>query len=279
MLWLLAAAVLAAAIVLIERLFVAPEDQISADDLLALPGSRIRLVARVERYLIRFVDPPVRGERVEFLEGDRLVGEAVTDALGFASIEIDAGPVGRRRFTVRTRRAAEVLMVDVLPADAPVLVLDIDHTITTVSTFRMAFTTNRKTGHLPDAVETIRRLARRFAVVYLTARDRSFLGKTRGWFVLQGLPDGPIFLRRQRFWSQKSFDHKLERLAELKKTHRCVAGVGDLSGDARAYLATGMSAFLMDPAGVLPDIEGAMRVRGWKDLEERLALMPGCPTT
>jgi len=277
MLWLLGAGLLALALVLVERYFIAPEDQLTAEDLLALPGSRVRLVARVERYLIRFVDPSVRGATVEFFEGDARVGAAVTDKRGFASIEIDAGPVGRRRFVVRTSRAEEALFVDVLPADAPVLVLDIDHTITDVSTFRMAFTANRDTRHLPDAVDVIRRLGRRFAVVFLTARDRSFLGKTRDWFRMQELPDGPIFLRRRRFWSQRALDHKLERLAELTKTHRCVAGVGDLPGDAQAYRTSGMVAFLMDPDGRLPDIEGAARVRGWKELEERLLAMPGGP--
>lgn len=277
MLWLLGAGLLALALIFVERYFVAPEDQLTAEDLLALPGSRVRLVARVERYLIRFVDPSVRGATVDFFEGDTKIGAAVTDARGFASIEIDAGPVGRRRFVVRTNRAEEALVVDVLPADAPVLVLDIDHTIIDISTFRMAFTINRNSRQLPDAADVIRRLCKKFAVVYLTARDWSFLGKTRDWFRMHELPDGPIFCRRRRFWSQPAMEHKLERLAELVKTHRCVAGVGDLPGDAKAYRTSGMAAFLMDPEGRLPDIEGATRVRGWKEVEERLLAMPVGP--
>lgn len=271
MVWLLGALLLAVAVVLAERLVVAPEDLLTAEDVLALPGSRIRLRVRVERYLIRFVDPAVRGETVEFFEGDTKLGSAVTDAAGFASIEVDAGPEGRRRFQVRTRRAQETLVADVLPADAPILVLDIDHTITDVSTFRFAFTPDRKIRALPDAVEVIPRLAKRFRVVYLTARDHSFLAKTRGWFRLHGLADGPVFMRRRRFWSQRAFDHKLERLGELAKDRRIVAGVGDLPLDAKAYLARGMAAYVMDPGGAVPEIEGATRVRSWKELEERLS--------
>lgn len=278
MLWLLVACLLAVALVLVERLLVAPEDQISAEDLVALPGSRIRLVARVERYLIRFVDPPVKGATVEFFEGQKPLGSAVTDDQGFASIEVDAGPAGRRRFRVQTRRSEEAVIVDVLPADARLLVLDIDHTITDISTFQFAFTTNRNTRALPDAVDVIRRLASRFPVIYLTARDRSFLGKTRGWFHMNNLPDGPVLLRRRRFWSQVSLDHKLERLGELKRTHRIVAGVGDLPSDAKAYLANGAAAYLMDPDGRLPEIDGAVKVRGWKELEERLAAISATST-
>src|SRR5688572_2735795 len=145
MIWILFAGVLAAALILAERLIVAPEDQVSAEDLLALPNSRIRLVARVERYIIRFVDPPVRGATVEFFEGDKLLGSAVTDASGFASIEVDVGGPGRRRFRIVTRRAEQALVVDVLPPDAPILVLDIDHTITDIGTTRFAFTPNKNT--------------------------------------------------------------------------------------------------------------------------------------
>ena len=115
------------------------------------------------------------------------------------------------------------------------------------------------------------RLAKRFRVVYLTARDHSFLAKTRGWFRLHGLADGPVFMRRRRFWSQRAFDHKLERLGELTKERRIVAGVGDLPLDAKAYLARGMAAYVMDPGGAVPEIEGATRVRSWKELEERLS--------
>lgn len=278
MLWLLGACLLAVALVLVERLLVSPEDQLSAEDLVALPGSRIRLIARVERYLIRFVDPPVRGATVEFFEGEKPLGTTVTDDRGFASIEVDAGPAGRRRFRVQTRRSEEALVVDVLPASAPILVLDIDHTITDISTFQFAFTTNRNTRALPDAIDVIRRLASRFSIIYLTARDRSFLGKTRGWFHMNNLPDGPVVLRRRRFWSQVSLDHKLERLAELKRTHRIVAGVGDLPSDAKAYLANGAAAYLMDPGGQLPEMERAIKVRSWKELEERLTAISATST-
>lgn len=270
MLWFLGALVLVAAIVLVERLLISPEDQVTAEDVLALPGGRLRLVGRVERYIIRYVDPPVRGATVEFFDGESRLGSAVTDPRGFAVLETDAGPIGRRRFRVKTPRAEEALVVDVLAADAPILAVDIDHTLADISTLRFAFTTNQNTRSLPEAVDVLKRLAKRFSIVYLTARDHSFLGKTRDWLRLQGLPDGPVFCRRRRFWSQRSMNHKLERLAELKRTHRLVAGVGDLPSDAKAYLASGMAAYLMDPGAQVPDMEGAVKVRGWKEFEERL---------
>ncbi|HKS16769.1 MAG TPA: hypothetical protein VJU16_05615 [Planctomycetota bacterium] len=270
MLWILGAAALALALLLVERLLVAPEDQLTAEDVLALPHSKVRLTARLERYLIRFVDPPVRGETVEFFEGETRLGSAVTDARGFASIEIDAGPEGRRRLRVATRRADEALVVDVLPGDAPILILDLDHTLSDIGTTRFAFAANKTIRPLDGAIDAAKRLAGRYRIAYLTARDHSFLGKTREWLRMQGLADGPVFLRRRRFWSQASLDHKMERLGELKKTHRLVAGVGDLPTDAKAYLANGLAAYLIDPSGALPEIEGTVRARTWKELEERL---------
>ena len=279
MFWFLGALVLVAALILVERLFITPEDQLTAEDLLALPGSRIRLVARLERFIIRYVDPPVRGATVEFFEGETRLGSAVTDPRGFATFEADAGPIGRRRFRVKTPRTEEALVVDVLPADASVLVVDLDHTLADISTLRFAFTANRNTKPLPEAVDVLRRLAKRFSILYLTARDHSFLGKTRDWLRLQGLPDGPVVCRRRRFWSQRSFSHKLERLAELKRTHRLAAGVGDLPTDAKAYHSSGMAAYLMDPGAQLPEIDGATRVRGWKEFEERLTTTSAPSTT
>ncbi|HTF55704.1 MAG TPA: hypothetical protein VK661_00415 [Planctomycetota bacterium] len=270
MVWLLGAVALALVVVLAERIFVAPEDQLTPEDVLALPYRKIRLIARLERYVLRFVDPPLRGVEIEFFDGERPLGSAVTDAQGSAAIEIDSGPAGLRRLRVASSRAEEPLVVRVLPADAPVLVVDLDHTIADVSPFRFAFMDNRSVRPVLGAVDAVLRLGERFTVVYLTARDHSFLGKTREWLRLVGLPDGPVFLRRRRFWSQRPIEHKLERLGELARDHRLVAGVGDLPDDAKAYLATGLKAFLLDPRGIHPDVEGVVRVPSWKELEERL---------
>jgi hypothetical protein len=270
MVWLLGAVALALVVVLAERIFVAPEDQLTPEDVLALPYRKIRLIARLERYVLRFVDPPLRGVEIEFFDGERPLGSAVTDAQGSAAIEIDSGPAGLRRLRVASSRAEEPLVVRVLPADAPVLVVDLDHTIADVSPFRFAFMDNRSVRPVLGAVDAVLRLGERFTVVYLTARDHSFLGKTREWLRLVGLPDGPVFLRRRRFWSQRPIEHKLERLGELARDHRLVAGVGDLPDDAKAYLAKGLKAFLLDPRGIHPDVEGVVRVPSWKELEERL---------
>lgn len=270
MVWVLGAVVLALAVVLVERLLVAPEDQLTPEDLLALPDRKVRLTARLERYVLRFVDPPLRGAEIKFFDGDRSLGSAVTDGTGSASIDIESGPAGFRRLRVVSARAEEALVIRVLPADAPVLVVDLDHTIADVSPFRFAFLDNRHVRPLPGAVEALRWLGGRFAVVYLTARDHSFLGKTREWLRLVGLPDGPVFLRRRRFWSQRPIDHKLERLGELARDHHLVAGIGDLPDDAKAYLAKGLKAFLLDPKGIHLSTEGVVRVRSWKDLEAQL---------
>jgi hypothetical protein len=274
MVWILGALALALVLLLAERLVISPEDQLTTEDALALPHGRVRLVGRLERYVIRFIDPPVRGATLEFFEGEKRLGSATTDDRGVASIEIDAGPPGERRFRVLSSRSDEALVVRVLPADSPVLVLDLDHTIIDISTTRFAFTHNRRTHPLPDAVDAVKRLASRFTVVYLTARDHSFLAKTRDWLHQQALPDGPLLMRRKRFWSQAPLDHKVERLGEVRKTHRLIAGVGDLPSDAKAYLANGMTAYLMDPSGAVPALDGAIAVRGWKELEAKLTAGP-----
>jgi hypothetical protein len=270
MIWVGVAAAAAGLLVLAERLWLAPEDQLTAEDACALPLGRVRLAALLERYLLRFVDPAVRGVRIDFLEEGKLLGSARTDARGSATIEVDAGPPGRRRFRVVSPRAEQALVVDVLPADAPILVLDLDHTVADVSPWRFAFADNRSVRPLPGAVEAIQGLAGSYHIVYLTARDHSFLTKTREWLRLRGLPDGPVFIRRRRFWSLSPMAHKLERLAEVARTHRLVAGVGDLPSDMEAYRRNGMTGYLMDPMGTVPAPEGVIRVRNWEELADRL---------
>ena len=235
------------------------------------PPPRARPARRpLERYLLRFVDPPVRGARIEFREGETLLGFATTDPRGSASIEIDAGPPGIRRIRVVSPRSEQALVVDVLPADAPILVLDLDHTVADVSPVRFAFADNRTIRPLRGAIEAIQELRGSYHIVYLTARDHSFLSKTREWLRLNDLPDGPVFIRRRRFWSLTPFAHKLERLAEIARTHRLVAGIGDLPTDMEAYRRNGMAGYLMDPSGTVPAPEGVIRVRSWKEAVERL---------
>lgn len=157
------------------------------------------------------------------------------------------------------------------PADSPILVTDVDHTISALHPFHVPFTTNGDSPTLPGAAEALNELATLYRVVYLTARDESLYDKTRAWLSEKGFPAGPLFCRDMHpFGSAETFKRCF--LADLgKRFPHLVAGVGDRLSDARAYQANGMIAVLIDPNGKLEWPEGAVVVPSWREAARRLA--------
>lgn len=156
------------------------------------------------------------------------------------------------------------------PADSPILVTDVDHTVSDLSQVRVPFTSNRRSPPLPGAVEALNHLAASYRVVYLTARDECLYDKTREWLAEKGFPAGPLFCRDAHLF-RSSEEFKRGFLADLaKRFPNLAAGVGDRTGDARAYLANGMIALLIDPKGKVERPPGAVVVSSWHEVARHL---------
>ncbi len=270
MAWVLVGLGLAAFVYAADRLWLNPARLLTAEDLLALPGRPLTLVARLERDLLPFLDPAIAGAEIAFRLGEQVLGVARTDALGFARFE--AGPApgpGLHVYTVTCGEAREELVVKVIEPGTPVLVLDLDETISAPSSVRFWLSDVRRVRPLAGSERVLPGLVARRACVYLTARDHSLLAKSRAWLRLRGLPTGPLLIRRNR-WPEQAEEHKTARLLELAKEHRLWAGVGDKLSDMRAYRARGMKAYLMRPTGAVETPEGAVRVTSWADLADLL---------
>jgi hypothetical protein len=133
------------------------------------------------------------------------------------------------------------------PADSPILVTDVDHTISDLPQLLVPFTANEDTPPLPGAVEALQEMSRDYRIVYLTARNHCLYNKTRDWLRLHGFPEGPLFSRGCAA-TQSVVTFKREVIADLRKRFPNVAvGVGDRAGDAEAYLANGLKTILINP--------------------------------
>ena len=266
----------------VPRAVLAAEKQafISGYDELALPGGPVTLRAKLERRSRLLIRPDVRGETLRFFLGERLIGKGVTSNDGIASVQFTPPGNGYHRITVKLAQGSKykaddfTLLAAVLPADTKFIVTDIDHTIADISSVQFVLRDNKRIPVVKDSVEVLGRLSKRYHVVYVTARDDLFIVKTKQWLALRKFPEGPAF-----FWdvlgeglSHRRFKTSLIR--RIKQTHpNVIAGMGDLPGDAHAYIDNGLRAFIIagDPGEDDDDLpEKAETVAGWKEIEKEL---------
>ncbi|MBV8678437.1 MAG: hypothetical protein JO355_14845 [Planctomycetaceae bacterium] len=233
-------------------------------DRLLLPGEPIALEAKLEHDGIAGLNPDMRGYPLRFTIPTVLDQEVMTAREGVAtaregvaalSVRSSHASEGPARVIVRfpgsrLHRPVEVAgRIFVWPAASPILITDIDHTISDLREFDVLFTENAHIPALPGAVEALAALARRYRILYLTARDHAFYNKTRDWLERRGFPEGPLFMRDYHVWeTQGTF--KRNFIAKLKERYPNVAvGVGDRPDDAQAYLDNDMKTLIIDPTG------------------------------
>jgi hypothetical protein len=255
-----------------------PDIMLTAFDEVAQPGETVTLRAKLERlgwwglhfhmrdYSLTFTSPGLVNRGVKTAE----------EGVATVAVRVPAGPAGLYRVRIafngssHSRPAEAVGRVFVWPKDGPILVTDIDHTISDLSILQVPFTPIRETPALAGAAEALTELARTYRIVYLTARDEILVERTRAWLNEKGFPEGPLFCRDLHLGGrQETF--KRQFLAELKGRYpRVVVGVGDQPGDARAYLSNGLKAFVLNPEDRSQVPTQAIVVRSWREVRDQL---------
>ena len=214
-------------------------------DLLHPEGETARLELEVERRWGLFIDPALADVEIE-VQG---AGRARTGPAGRASVDLGVLAAGTYRYTVRGGSASAVAMVRVVPRNTSLFIADIDHTIADVSPIGFIFKRISRVRPVPDAPEVLQEIARTRQIVYLTARDHIFSGKTKAWLEMNRFPEGPLYLRKgSRFWTVSPKDQEIARLAELRSRFPGDAwGVGDMPGDVVAYQSASIHPILLSP--------------------------------
>ncbi len=189
-------------------------------DQLVLPGEPITLEAKLEHEGIGGLNPDMRGYPLRFVIPEFLDQEVMTAQEGVATLSLRSshGPRSPGRVSVRfpgsrLHQPAEVTgRIFVWPAGIPILIIDIDHTISDLREIDVVFTANAQIPALPGAVEALAKLAQRYQIIYLTARDHAFYNKTRAWLDVRGFPEGPLFTRDFHIWETRgTFKAQLHR--------------------------------------------------------------------
>ena len=257
-----------------------------AFDALACPGQTVDLTARL---LSVKEHEPLDGAEIEFLKADRPVGRAVTDEDGYARVSWKVPKVGDYVFTakvVKVPRSKYKPMLQCPPASLLVaarkrktkfIVIDLDHTVVASGFFRVLFGGAKP---MPDAATTIRELAKKHGIIYLTHRPDLLMVKSKNWLEAHNFPRAPLLVSKLRQAFGDSGKFKTTRIKALRKRFPYIrVGIGDKLSDAQAYVANGLRAYLIphydpdDPkemekmAGEILRLDNRVQVvDGWKDI-------------
>jgi hypothetical protein len=207
------------------------EGKLTSMDLLALPGERIVLRAKIERDWPGFPNPDLPGVELEFVgpwqpaDGGRkpsepapdpqgpppaaaaVLGAATSGRDGVAQLDAAAPAVpGNHFFWVRLkepqkRRVREPVVlftVSVMTADEPILLTDMDNTIVRAEPGDLQAIVGRdpeKPEPAPGAAQALSDLSRSYRIVYLTARSSYLAHRTRRWLAFHHFPAGAVLFR------------------------------------------------------------------------------------
>ncbi len=252
-------------------------------DQLVQPGEQVKLTAKLERDGPLGVNPDLRDFPLKFImpgkgeKGEHVVRTA-SEGIAWKRLFPPANEKGPDPFTFEVefegsghhKPGKGSGRVFIWPKDAPILITDIDHTISDLSQLTVPLVEAKDNPTLPGAPEALTALAQQYRIVYLTARDDALFNYTVRWLKEKSFPAGPCFCRDFHVGqSQEGFKKKF--IAELKERFPKVQiGVGDRESDAAAYLAHGITPYIIDPQKKRDLPTEAVRVDSWKEIQERL---------
>lgn len=210
------------------------------------------------------------GVEVNFEADGRPLGSAVADARGLAQwcchLPTDAKMVQARAVVDGKSVTADARVFRWDP-DRTIIVCDIDETISATSYSSLIADHPEDVGStpFPDAADTLTDLSGRYNLIYMTARPRVLLNKTRRWLERHGFPPAPVVTTLSLAESVRAEKYKGTTIADL----RCLAsnlliGIGNARTDSEAYAANGLLPILIDDADSDRFRAHAVVVRDWK---------------
>lgn len=224
-------------------------------DAVTTPGRAVSVGGKFERHGVWIFRPDItRARSTISVLGQRL--SARTDGDGVAHATVTPSTVGVFPVEVtldgKSAPAARGRLW-VLDPTRPVAVVDIDGTLSDMPDWLVPFA-GHKAKTFPGAPDTLRALATSHQIVYLTARDDTFDGKSRAFLARHGFPDGPVIyddlgLRTKAEREQlKASNHGRFKLGVLQGLRargvRLALGLGNAETDAFAYESAGLPSYI-----------------------------------
>ncbi|MBI4868265.1 MAG: hypothetical protein HY816_15065 [Candidatus Wallbacteria bacterium] len=240
-------------------------------DVLCRPGDDVVMRAKLEENGIRGED--IDNVAVEFRLDGKVLGSSKTNDDGVAVFRLRAPAAGDHVVKAVFEGTAEYMrgeynaLLCVRPSTTPLMILDIDWTISMTQNLNTAFGSS-DSPPLKDAAEVVRTLAAKYLPVYVTARARQLRKRTISWLDRYAFPKGPVYvLNPKEFPTYNEAKYKKSVLLPMKDLFpKIVAGFGNKESDVEAYKAAGIPSVLITERSV-PD---ATCVPAWSAVEQAL---------
>jgi hypothetical protein len=219
---------------------------LTVDGLVLVRGQESMLLAQLEREPVLGFRDGIQNVWVRFCVGGRQVAEQLTADAGRASTFCSLSPAMGAEFeasaVVDGRTVRTVGSIFDWRDDRTIIAVDIDGTISDTDYDDLVFD-DEDEDSMPIATsrEILSALAHDFHIVYLTARPRFLLEKTRAWLAKHRYPHGPVVAAGGLRDSLRQGSLKREMLEGLRQCWpNLLIGIGDKHRDAVAYRANGM---------------------------------------
>jgi hypothetical protein len=194
----------------------------------------------------------LEGKRIQFSNGEALLGEAKTDAAGKAALKwkVPEKPADcriRARLNPEDQPAEPIGDVEILVAarakDVKIVVTDLDRTVVASGFFSVLAGMAKP---MPGAAVVLGRLAKDDTIVYLTHRPDFLAPSSKRWLAENGFPAGPVLTSTMGTLLSGSGPYKAARLAAIRKTFpNILFGIGDKISDAQVYADNGVRPVLI----------------------------------
>ncbi len=221
---------------------------LKAYDVLALPGERVQLAARLQSGTLQ---RDLGARSIRILRNGWLVKTVTTDDEGYGLTHFTPKRPGNYVFSVEvepiglksTPPEPVELLVACRASDEPMVIVDVDKTLAHTKSWRF-FTKNPEP--MAGSVDVMRRLAKDYTIVYITHRPQQYAHHTKAWLLRHGYPTGPLLMPEVVDFARGSRRYKTRELTKLKsKFPNIRIGIGDKISDIQAYHNSGLKTFLI----------------------------------
>lgn len=243
---------------------------LTADDVVYMPDRDTIFVAQVEEESPFLVRDGVEKEAVTFLLDGKTVGHARTDSEGRAQLvkRVRISP-DASQYTARIQTTTQTMDVDRpihrWDPGKVILVVDVDHTLSRTN-YETLLTEPIDTRSEPydGAREVLTTLGERYELLYMTARPRFLLDKTRQWLHDHEFPNAPLVTTRSVSALLDQAEKKRDMLRRRKELWpNMLVGIGDKDTDIEAYSATRMLSVVLAPAELPSDAPNVVMFADW----------------
>lgn len=195
-----------------------------ADDVIAMDRQPVPLTAYVGRKDLFDLHPDIRRAEVTFQVEGRQIGRDTVDERGRAFVVLEDEEDRPLSYQAHTRAGGKSLesagRIFQWDPDRVILAVDIDYCIVRTNYVRLLFGRHIPVSPpFPEAREVLAELSKEYQILYLTARPRSMLDRTREWLEHYAFPPGPVVVSDRFRHVLRQLEWKRDMLKQLHQQY------------------------------------------------------------